>query len=563
MKSCFWTQPEGQAIATSVSTVAWAIVMLVAAYMGLRYMQARKDEVDGGDDKSNPGTLARQDSTGNAYSAVPSGGGSLNAALLEDNDDTSMLEAGGSRSDNKSNLAEIPTVLMQPYAHGCRGSSPDEAIFGGETREVERVSPWIIIGFWLLMLTHVGFMAFGAVSYWDKVHIKGGGYPVLLPDYSTEIDIQVYIATFWYNVQSFWESEAYCMACLTAFSGLIQPLIQMVCAITIAYAPLTRATRERMLTMQEFTCKIPLSSFYVEGFLLEVFKFKLDFDKIVAIPVKDQSFPLEIVAEGDVIITGFPALGYFLGGQLLYLLIVNLLRNVHRHQGFPEDLHTMRAPVEARQPTATRPRWRKLLLAGLCLLTVAVFVVVMVVPFITFTYTGKFAHYISTSTFDNDGGKMTLSRNLFEVCAQLILDMQPYSLALYYAVCAWAVLVVAPMVLVASVLVDISIPDKMVVSRRWVGEWIEGLQCWVAPESLMIATIFLGPSIGTITKFVFDANKACQEGGVVYNYGDSHEMCLTVSGRMEGFSMTCLVLYACLCWSIARISVWELKKKHD
>ena len=60
-----------------------------------------------------------------------------------------------------------------------------------------------------------------------KVHIKGGGYPVLLPAASTEIDIQVYIATFWYNVQSFWESKAYCMACLTAFSGLIQPLIQV------------------------------------------------------------------------------------------------------------------------------------------------------------------------------------------------------------------------------------------------------------------------------------------------------------------------------------------------
>ena len=63
--------------------------------------------------------------------------------------------------------------------------------------------------------------------------------------------------------------------------------------------------------------------------------------------------------------------------------------------------------IEARQPTATRPRWRKLLLAGLCLLTVAVFVVVMVVPFITFTYTGKFAHYISTSTFDNDGANLS------------------------------------------------------------------------------------------------------------------------------------------------------------
>ena len=44
----------------------------------------------------------------------------------------------------------------------------------------------------------------------------------------------------------------------------------MLSAIAIAYAPLTRATRERLLTVQELTCKIPLSSFFVEGFLLEV-----------------------------------------------------------------------------------------------------------------------------------------------------------------------------------------------------------------------------------------------------------------------------------------------------
>ena len=65
------------------------------------------------------------------------------------------------------------------------------------------------------------------------------------------------------------------MAVLVAFSGLFQPILQFLAAMTICYMPLTRATRERMLTVQELTCKIPLSSFYVEAYLLEVFKFKV------------------------------------------------------------------------------------------------------------------------------------------------------------------------------------------------------------------------------------------------------------------------------------------------
>ena len=66
-----------------------------------------------------------------------------------------------------------------------------------------------------------------------------------------------------------------------------------------------------MITVQELTCKIPLSAFFVEGFLLEIFSFKID----AAIP-KDG---LEIDVTGDTEITGYPAMGYFLGGQLLYV----------------------------------------------------------------------------------------------------------------------------------------------------------------------------------------------------------------------------------------------------
>ena len=51
----------------------------------------------------------------------------------------------------------------------------------------------------------------------------GNEFPFAIDD----IDVQVYIATFWYNVQQFYESSAYSMAVLTAFSGLAQPILQV------------------------------------------------------------------------------------------------------------------------------------------------------------------------------------------------------------------------------------------------------------------------------------------------------------------------------------------------
>ena len=73
--------------------------------------------------------------------------------------------------------------------------------------------------------------------------------------------------------------------------------------------------------------------------------------------------------------------------------------------------------------------------------------------------------------------------------------------------------------------------------------------------------VFITNSLA-VTNFVFDNNDACEKGGSVYEAAGGKE-CLTVSGRMEGFAMTCLVLYAVLCWAIARFSVWELKKCHN
>ena len=65
------------------------------------------------------------------------------------------------------------------------------------------------------------------------MHTEYGDFPVDL-DLGTigafsidGIDFQIYIATFWYNVQEFWESEAYAMSVLTTFSGLVQPIMQV------------------------------------------------------------------------------------------------------------------------------------------------------------------------------------------------------------------------------------------------------------------------------------------------------------------------------------------------
>jgi hypothetical protein len=67
---------------------------------------------------------------------------------------------------------------------------------------------------------------------------------------------QVYIATFWINVKQFWESGSKSMACLIFFAGVVQPTAQMASAATVAFYPLARATRHRMLTAQEVTCKV-------------------------------------------------------------------------------------------------------------------------------------------------------------------------------------------------------------------------------------------------------------------------------------------------------------------
>jgi len=132
------------------------------------------------------------------------------------------------------------------------------------------------------------------------------------------VDVQVYSATFWINVKQFWQSNAKTMACLVFFSGIVQPIFQMMAVIAIAFAPLTPPVRHRMLSLQELTCKIPLSAFYVEAILLIVFTFDVTAETQPMLGAKYE-------AAGTVIVTGCIGLVLFLVGQLSFLLIVNQL----------------------------------------------------------------------------------------------------------------------------------------------------------------------------------------------------------------------------------------------
>lgn len=135
------------------------------------------------------------------------------------------------------------------------------------------------------------------------------------------VDVQVYSATFWINVKQFWQSDAKTMACLIFFSGIVQPIFQMMAVIAIAFVPLTPTVRHRMISLQELTCKIPLSAFYVEAILLIVFSFDVTAETQPILGVK-------YAAAGTVVVTGCNGLVIFLVGQLSFLMIVNQLVNI-------------------------------------------------------------------------------------------------------------------------------------------------------------------------------------------------------------------------------------------
>lgn len=88
----------------------------------------------------------------------------------------------------------------------------------------------------------------------------------------------------------------------------------MLAVLIIAYAPLSTLHRHRMITIQEITCKIPLSSFYVEAFLLITFSFSLSYTTREIDVRNPLNEPRYLINQGDVIITGFIGLCFFLSG---------------------------------------------------------------------------------------------------------------------------------------------------------------------------------------------------------------------------------------------------------
>ena len=78
----------------------------------------------------------------------------------------------------------------------------------------------------------------------------------------------------------------------------------------IGLVPLSRKIRLRMLLMQELTCKIPLSAFYVEAYLLIVFAYNLEYTYSITV----LGYSREYESKGSVIITGFIGLALFLAG---------------------------------------------------------------------------------------------------------------------------------------------------------------------------------------------------------------------------------------------------------
>ena len=418
-----------------------------------------------------------------------------------------------------------------------------------------------------LMLVHAGCMAYGLVSFWDRVGLDGSVTTTRDGNATVNsIDAKLYEATFWMNVKEFWDADAQPVACLIFFSGVIQPFIQLVSVTAIALVPLTFAQRHRMLSMQEVTCKIPLSSFFVEAYLLIIFTFSVNYHSARG---SDESGGSSVAVLGNISVTGFTGLLLYFLGQLSFLPVINLLRVNHRTfearaemEGEVNIVGSNRGDVYQveRRLARRRPLWWRALVVTCSSTAMMCCFVSLRVPFITFTYSGAFEPFIhvpgSTIGATEDASPTKLSVNLYQICAKLLSDLAPKSHARFYCGAASMLLVINPCALALLAALCALVPDGAYRARRLLGESAEALQCWCGAENIAIASCFLSPNLELITSFVFDASNLCTVGGAV----DTHtgQECLLVEGNLESGPTAALVAYAALTIFLARLCAWEL-----
>jgi len=116
---------------------------------------------------------------------------------------------------------------------------------------------------------------------------------------------------------------------LVYFAGVIQPALQMCSVFMIAYAPVSILHRHRLITIQELTCKVPFSTVLVEAYLLISFSFSLKYNyETASVLGRSKVF----VNDGDVVIKAYIGLVLFMTSNMVFLLIVNVLRREHNRQ---------------------------------------------------------------------------------------------------------------------------------------------------------------------------------------------------------------------------------------
>ena len=175
------------------------------------------------------------------------------------------------------------------------------------------------MAFMALWIVHLVLNVVGLVAIWSTTFVEVATSPPSPQEGMTEL----YSATFWDNVQQFWDADAGAVAVIIVFSGLVQPAAKAVVMATIAFRPVTTETREQMLRMQEVTAKMSITPFYVQAILLEAFAY---------------TFALGDGVKAKIYIQVYDGLMCFFVAQLTAAVIINLLRHQQRHEQRSEEL---------------------------------------------------------------------------------------------------------------------------------------------------------------------------------------------------------------------------------